>query len=322
MRIDQESGIVARCGRAYLFSFLLLSFKIGTRDMNDQFDLKMSSFKLWKNSDKTIPTNHLQNYSMLNISKGDSYGNNDGEVSNVMHLPTSPTNGISCYETRPFSLINNPHVMSVDMESSLRHSSSSSSRDMIPYNYKPFFGDRLVSQSRIDALREAEVTEHCLIFHKDIEHDINFRPDLYLNCGHDRYNHGTYTTNRNDRNNNDNEDGTIHHLKRGEESYRLKRESHRIIKKTHHNLNLSINPRGFLEKFWKGSDLLYSLDPNYLEMLSAIVWEESEAIYKIQLHLNHEDGSSSDLDISKSARLRRNYQRALAKASYIRRPSK
>lgn len=289
--------------------------------MKDQFDLKIPSFKLWKNSDKNIPTSDTRSYGMFNVSKRDIYGNNGGDVPNTILLPTSPTNRILYNEIRPFSISNEPQTMSLDIESPRINDNTSSSRDTVPYNYRPFFGNRVVSQSKIDALKETEVTEHCLIFHKDVEHDIDFRPDLCLNCGQDKYNHNIYNTNRNNRNNEDSEKETTNRLNGIEKRYRLKKESCKVTK-THFSSNFSINLRGVLEKFWKGSDLLNSLDPNILEMVSAIVWDESEEIYKTQLHLNHEDGSSSDQDTSKSTRLRRNYQRALAKASYIQRSSK
>lgn len=258
---------------------------------------------------------------MFSVSKKDTHGNHDGDISNVIHSPTSPTNRILRNETRFFPVSNKLPTMSLDVESPCLDYSNLSNQDIIPYNYMPFFGNRLVSQSKIDALRETEVTEHCLIFHEDVEHDIDFRPDLCLNCGHTKYKHNIYNTNKNNRNKRASGDRMTNYLNNIEKGYRLKKEPQKITK-VRHSSNLSINTCEVLEKFWKGSDLLNLLDPNYLEMLSAIVRNELEEIYKTQLLLNHEDGSSSDLDMSKSSRLRRNYQRALSKASCIQKPLK
>lgn len=277
--------------------------------MSEQFDLKIPSFKLWKNGNGTGQTNNTEGHGVDHISDRDNHQYNDEDVSNTVFLPTSPTNRTLYNRTRPL-LSDEPQTVNLDMEWSHLNGDNVSNQDIIPYNVRPFFGDRLVSQSKIDALKETEITEHCLIFHKDVDHDFDFRPDLCLDCGNTKYKNATYNKYKSDRNCYD-DNYTLGNFNRMERRNKSRNGSH-IVTKRNRISSLSMDPCGFIREFWKSSDLLNSMDPNHLEILSAIVCDEMEEIHKLQLHLNGEDDSTTDLDIPSSLKFQQNYRRALA----------
>lgn len=151
----------------------------------------------------------------------------------------------------------------------------SSSLQDLPYDCTPFFGNKVVNQNKIDALRETEMVEHCLIFHRDREHNWStFRPDLELHCldaNHEPARKQDKVSKRSLQGTH----GFIRSNEAGPSS--TPRPLHKMSR-------LYNNATAELDKFWTNSPLLTSLDRESLQLLSSTISHELLQIDRSFLH--------------------------------------
>lgn len=296
--------------------------------MGEKSAPKVPTFKLWESRGKVAPTvttttnstdfdaarveSSLEDFDMDGVDPDDS-------ISPLATSPTVARGHLNDLSSRPagvrrtFRQSSGMGWMSPEefheldsknnpaMERSFPYANENVKEDMVevPYDYKPFFGDKLVNQSKIDALQEAEMTEHCLIFHRNVEHDLGFRPDLTLNC------RGMPSKPLGQGPNKSDAEDTPFPMKAS--------PGKRVLRGSHANNSSTNTPtqnpmkstplgtatntttlpyqskaeernRRQLEEFWRGSDLLASLDSDTLQLLSNAMNQHTGQQARTYLH--------------------------------------
>lgn len=270
------------------------------------------TFKLWKSKNEhgleTDGSNAIENQDFLEGSLEDLDIAADGDefIANLTTSPTTRSNFNEPGYSRGQKNTNNSVIewlfpngsnnndLQDDSDMDDDNEEDQQSQQQIPYNYKPFFGNKLINQSKIDILKQTELAEHCLIFHSGVEHDINFRPDLDVNCGEGSeipysqtpiphnsiYSEGMESP----------ENKSV--PKRGGRTLRGTRHHDPSNSSPTNNSTIpytttqTIAPRTDLEKFWDGSELLKALEPGSLHTLSSAISSELDQLERTRAQLN------------------------------------
>lgn len=273
---------------------------------------KAPAFNLWKSKNdpgsEINGFNRIKNHDILEGSLDDlDIAADGGEF--IASLTTSPTARSNAHESghlRGQKNTNNSVIewlfpngsnnddLQDDSDMDEDDEEEQKSPQQTPYNYKPFFGNKLINQSKIDILKQTELAEHCLIFHSGVEHDINFRPDLEVNCGEGSDITCTQTSAINN---------SIHSAgMEYSEKNSVSRRGGRTLRGTKHHEASNITPTNNstipyttaqstlpltdLEKFWEGSELLKALEPGSKHTLSSVITSELDQLEQKRAQLN------------------------------------